>query len=168
MTLVTSDSHLTDSFHKSHNCVCGYIKQRNSITHPNLESTTVKLTKGVLLNFKAVKCICWHVNWLNWQQTGSVNTPNLKPRPAVMFTWAALRGGKGDAPALVRVNRCCGCGQRIDRPSPRWVSVWLKCLGQVLQQREQLLLLQSRAVGPGQWQVGGHHLAVCAQTQVGS
>lgn len=52
-------------------------------------------------------------------------------------------------------------------PSCR-VSVRLEGLGQVLQHREQLLLLQGGAVGPGQRQVSGHHLAVCAQTQVES
>lgn len=51
-------------------------------------------------------------------------------------------------------------------PSCR-VSVRLEGLGQVLQHREQLLLLQGGAVGPGQRQVSGHHLAVCEQTQVG-
>lgn len=52
-------------------------------------------------------------------------------------------------------------------PSCR-LSVRLEGLGQVLQHRQQLLLLQGGAVGPGQRQVSGHHLAVCAQTQVES
>lgn len=53
-------------------------------------------------------------------------------------------------------------------PCPCLLSVGLEGLGQVFQHREQLLLLQGGAVGPGQRQVGGHHLAVCAQTQVRS
>lgn len=60
------------------------------------------------------------------------------------------------------VNGCWGSGA----PSPFscLLSVGLEGLGQVLQHREELLLLQGGAVGPGQRQVGGHHLAVCANT----
>lgn len=64
------------------------------------------------------------------------------------------------------VNGCWGSGAPC--PCPCLLSVGLEGLGQVLQHREQLLLLQGGAVGPGQRQVGGHHLAVCAQTQVES
>lgn len=48
---------------------------------------------------------------------------------------------------------------------PGGASVWLKHLGQILQKGQQLLLLQGRAVGPGQRQVGGHNLPVCRQKQ---
>lgn len=102
-------------------------------------------------------------------QTGSVNAPNfLKPRPAVIFLWTVAaetclqpQAGGTDAAGLGGVSIA-------PPPLPGRLSVRLEGLGQVLQQREQLLLLQSGAVGPGQRQVGGHHLAVCAQTQVGS
>lgn len=45
-------------------------------------------------------------------------------------------------------------------------SVGLEGLGQVLQQREQLLLLQRGAVGPGQQQVGGRHPPVCTHSLI--
>lgn len=76
-------------------------------------------------------------------------------------TWLQPQSGGTDAAGLGGVSIA-------PPPSSCRLSVRLERLGQVLQQREQLLLLQSGAMGPGQRQVGGHHLAVCAQTQVES